>query len=85
MSAPSTICGKCMHGKQVKQSRENIVDINTSRLLDLITSGPFGPMRTKSIGGKKYVLVIVDDFARFTFVILYRKGRDNNSLKSHLY
>ena len=74
-----------MHGKQVKQSRENIVDINTSRLLDLITSGPFGPMRTKSIGGKKYVLVIVDDFARFTFVILYRKGRDNNSLKSHLY
>ena len=27
-----------------------------------------GPMRTKSRGGKRYVLVVVDDFSRYSFV-----------------
>lgn len=27
-----------------------------------------GPMRTESIGGKRYALVMVDDFSRFAFV-----------------
>lgn len=29
----------------------------------------FGPTRTASIGGKRYVFVIIDDFSRFTWVI----------------
>ena len=31
-----------------------------------------GPTRTKSFGGKKYVMVVVDDFTRFIWVILLR-------------
>ena len=27
-----------------------------------------GPMQVESIGGKRYVLVVVDDFSRFTWV-----------------
>ena len=29
---------------------------------------PMGPMRTKSRGGKRYVIVVVDDFSRYSFV-----------------
>ncbi|GKD77531.1 retrovirus-related pol polyprotein from transposon TNT 1-94, partial [Tanacetum coccineum] len=31
-----------------------------------------GPMRVKSINGKKYILVIVDDYSRFTWVRFLR-------------
>lgn len=30
----------------------------------------FGPIRTRSFGGKKYSLVVVDDFTRFTWILL---------------
>jgi hypothetical protein len=31
-----------------------------------------GPMRSESMEGKKYILVIVDDYSRFTWVILLK-------------
>ncbi|GKF73746.1 putative ribonuclease H-like domain-containing protein, partial [Tanacetum coccineum] len=31
-----------------------------------------GPMRVESINGKKYVLVIVDDFSRYTWTYFFR-------------
>ncbi|GJW05408.1 retrovirus-related pol polyprotein from transposon TNT 1-94 [Tanacetum coccineum] len=32
----------------------------------------YGPMRVESINGKKYILVIVDDYSRFTWVKILR-------------
>ena len=31
-----------------------------------------GPARVQSLGGKKYILVVVDDFTRYTWVVLLR-------------
>ena len=31
------------------------------------------PTRTASLGGKKYILMVVDDFSRYTWVILLRE------------
>ena len=31
-----------------------------------------GPMRTKSLGGKKYILVMVDDYSRYAWVAFLR-------------
>ena len=31
-----------------------------------------GPTRTESLGGKRYIMVVVDDFIRYTWVILLR-------------
>ena len=35
-----------------------------------------GPMRTESLGGKRYIMVVVDDFTRYTWVILLRSKSD---------
>ena len=31
-----------------------------------------GPARVQSLGGKKYILVVVDDFTRYTWVMLLK-------------
>ncbi|GJR77993.1 integrase, catalytic region, zinc finger, CCHC-type containing protein [Tanacetum coccineum] len=39
----------------------------------------YGPLRVQSINGKKYIIVIVDDYSRFTWVKFLRfKGRDSH-------
>ena len=63
------ICGTCMKGKQISVSFKPTNEISTSRPLTLLYSDLFGPMRTLSLRGKQYVLVIVDDYSRFTWVI----------------
>ena len=35
-----------------------------------------GPTRTESLGGKRYIMVMVDDFTRYTWVILLRFKSD---------
>ena len=41
----------------------------TARPLKLLCLDLFGPTRTSSLACKKYDLVIMDDFSRFTWVI----------------
>ena len=35
-----------------------------------------GPTRTKSLGGKRYIMVVADDFTKYTWVILLRSKSD---------
>jgi hypothetical protein len=35
-----------------------------------------GPTQTSSLGGKKYILVIVDDYCRYTWALLLREKSD---------
>ena len=62
------ICQACQFGKQVKTSFKPKGFVTTSRPLELLHMDLFGPTRTSSLGGKRYGLVIVDDFSRFTWV-----------------
>ena len=32
-----------------------------------------GPIRTKSMGGKRYIMVVVDDFSRYSWVEFLRE------------
>ena len=38
----------------------------TSRPLELLHLDLIFPTRTESLGGKRYILVVVDDFTRYT-------------------
>ena len=49
----------------------------TSRPLELVHLDLMGPIRTESLGGKRYIMVLVDDFTRYTWVILLKSKSDD--------
>ncbi|CAJ2665853.1 unnamed protein product [Trifolium pratense] len=67
------ICGECQIGKQTKVSHQKLQHLSTSRVLELLHMDLMGPIQVESLGGKKYVLVIVDDFSRYTWVNFIRE------------
>ena len=67
-----TIFGACQMGKQTKASHHKVNMIATSRCLELLHVDLMGPTRTESLGGKRYIMVIVDDFLGYTWVEFLR-------------
>ena len=63
------VCGTCQQGKQTKGSFKPKNIVTTSRTLELLHMDLLGPTRTTNLGGKRYGLVIVDDFSRYTWVL----------------
>ena len=59
-----TMCSACQIGKQTKASHQKVNVIATSRCLKLLHVDLMGPTRTESVGGKGYIIVIMDDFSR---------------------
>jgi hypothetical protein len=59
------ICSACQAGKQVGVPHPPKSIMTTRQPLELIHMDIFGPVTYLSIGGKKYCLVIVDDYSRF--------------------
>ena len=70
------VCGPCQLGKQIKSVHKRTSDVMTKRPLELLHMDLMGPSRTESLGGKKYIMVVVDDFSRFTWVDLLREKSD---------
>ena len=54
--------------------------VSTSRPLELLHIDLFGPVKTASISGKKYGLVIVDDYSRWTWVNFLRHKDESHSV-----
>jgi hypothetical protein len=44
-----------------------------------------GSTRTASLGGRRYILVIVDDFSRYTWAIPLREKIDAFDAAQHLF
>ena len=65
----NVVCGPCHLGKQMKAKHPGTQTSVTSRPLELLHLDLMGPTRIESLGGKKYILVVVDDFTRYTWVI----------------
>ncbi|MCH83329.1 gag-protease polyprotein, partial [Trifolium medium] len=63
-----TVCGECQIGKQVKTSHPKLQHLSSTRVLKLLHMDLMGPMQLESIGGKRYALVVVDDFSRYTWI-----------------
>ena len=45
---------------------------------------PICPARVQSLGGKKYILVVVDDFTRYTWVVLFKDRAEAPEKMIHL-
>ena len=71
-----TICGACQMGNQTKASHHKVNVNATSRCLELLHVDLMGPTRIESLGGKRYIMVIVDDFSRYTWVEFQKNVRN---------
>ncbi|GJZ57929.1 retrovirus-related pol polyprotein from transposon TNT 1-94 [Tanacetum coccineum] len=61
-------CPSCEQGKSKRASHPPKPVLNSKQRLHLLHIDLCGPMRIVSINGKRYTLVIVDDYSRYTWV-----------------
>nr|GEZ85619.1 retrovirus-related Pol polyprotein from transposon TNT 1-94 [Tanacetum cinerariifolium] len=66
------LCSTCALGKSKKHSHKPKAKESIQEKLNLLHMDLYGLMRVQSINGRKYILVIVDDFSRFTWVKFLR-------------
>ena len=65
-----------MHGKL----HEAKTIISSTRCLELLHVDLFGPPSHESLGGKKYCLVIVDDYSRYTWVYFFKHKSETQKM-----
>ncbi|GKC18168.1 integrase, catalytic region, zinc finger, CCHC-type containing protein, partial [Tanacetum coccineum] len=66
------LCSSCELGKAKRKSFHTKTTPSSKRRLQLLHMDLCGPIRVESINGKKYVLVIVDDYSRYTWTHFLR-------------
>ncbi|GKD49223.1 retrovirus-related pol polyprotein from transposon TNT 1-94 [Tanacetum coccineum] len=62
------LCSACAMGKSKKKPHKPKSEDTNQEKLYLLHMDLCGPMRVASVNGKKYILVIIDDYSRFTWV-----------------
>nr|GEX24996.1 hypothetical protein [Tanacetum cinerariifolium] len=62
------LCFACEQGKIHQKHHKSKMAFASNQPLYLLHMDLCGPMRIESINGKRYVLVVVDDFSRYTWV-----------------
>ena len=62
------LCDACQKGKQKKVSFSKKLESSIDEPLQLLHMDLFGPVNVLSIARKRYCLVIVDDFSKFSWV-----------------
>nr|GEU78550.1 retrovirus-related Pol polyprotein from transposon TNT 1-94 [Tanacetum cinerariifolium] len=79
------LCPSCEQGKRKRASHPPKPVPNSRQRLHLLHMDLCGPMRIASINGKRYVLVIVDDYSCYTWVQFLRsKDEAPDVIKSFL-
>nr|GEY89998.1 reverse transcriptase domain-containing protein [Tanacetum cinerariifolium] len=66
------LCSSCEIGKAKRKSFHTKLTPSSKRRLQVLHMDLCGPMRVASINGKRYVLVIVDDYSRYTWTYFLR-------------
>ena len=74
------LCEACQKGKFSKPSFKSKNVVSSSKPLELLHIDLFGPVKTASIRGKKYGLVIVDDYSRWTWVKFLKHKNESHSV-----
>jgi hypothetical protein len=69
------ICAPYRHGKMIVASYSPVNTVMTEQPRQLLHMDTVGPSRICSVGGKWYVLVIVDDYSRYSW-IFFLKSKD---------
>ncbi|GJT75690.1 integrase, catalytic region, zinc finger, CCHC-type containing protein [Tanacetum coccineum] len=79
------LCYACEQGKSKKSSHQPKLVPSTHSKLELLHMDLCEPMRVETINEKKYILVIVDDYSRFTWVyFLHTKDETPEIIKKFI-
>ncbi|KAI3758667.1 hypothetical protein L6452_06238 [Arctium lappa] len=70
------LCSACEMGKLKRAAHKTKSDISCTRPLQMLHVDLCGPISVQSLGGKKYILVLIDEFSRYTWVEFVRKKSD---------
>ncbi|GJU37650.1 retrovirus-related pol polyprotein from transposon TNT 1-94 [Tanacetum coccineum] len=62
------LCSACALGKSSKKPHKPKSKDTNQEKLYLLHMDLYGPMRVVNVNGKKYILIIVDDYSQFTWV-----------------
>jgi hypothetical protein len=62
------VCAPCRHGKMIITSHSSVNTVITEDPGQLLHMDTVNPSRVRSMGGKWYVPVIVDDYSRYSWV-----------------
>jgi transposase InsO family protein len=62
------VCAPCRHGKMIAAFHSPVNTVITGHPGQLLHMDIIGPSRVHSMGGKWYVLVIIDDYSRYSWV-----------------
>ncbi|GJY07117.1 retrovirus-related pol polyprotein from transposon TNT 1-94 [Tanacetum coccineum] len=66
------LCSACQLGKSKKHTHKPKTENTNLEVLNTLHMDLCGPMQVQTINGKKYILVIIDDYSRFTWVKFLR-------------
>jgi transposase InsO family protein len=67
------VCAPCHHGKMIVASHSLVNTVMTEYPGQLLHMDTVDPSRVRSMGGKWYVLVIVDDYSRYSWVFFLER------------
>lgn len=76
----NVLCEACQKGKQTKSLFASRSVMVISRQLELLHIDLIDPVRTPSVGGKKYRLVIIDDHSKWTYAKFLKHKDESQSL-----
>ena len=79
------LCDTCQKGKQRKASFKSKKESSIDEPLQLLHMDLFGPVNIMSIRKKKYCLVIIEDFTRFSWTFfLHSKDEASQLIINHI-
>ncbi|KAI3684879.1 hypothetical protein L6452_34106 [Arctium lappa] len=70
------LCASCEKGKLTKSSFKTKRCFSISTPLQMLHMDLCGPVSIPSLGGKRYILVIIDEYTRYTWVFFLRYKSD---------
>ncbi|GJV00092.1 retrovirus-related pol polyprotein from transposon TNT 1-94 [Tanacetum coccineum] len=74
------LCSACQLGKSKKHTHTPKTENTNLEVLNTLHMDLCGPMRVQTINGKKYILVIVDDYSRFMWVKFLRPNDETPTI-----
>ena len=74
------LCEACQKGKANIASYKGTDTSNITEPLQLLHMDLFGPVNVMSLSRKRYALVIVDDFSKFTWVLFLHPKDETSQL-----